>query len=69
MQGNPNLANVVTVMIGIRNSDKDTNPFGVDDDGLECATIWANELRLSEFNEGGWAARHNAGYAERFGQL
>ena len=58
VRGNPNLANVVTVMIGIRNSDKDTNPFGVDDDGLEkCATIWANELRLSEFNEeGGWAA-------------
>ncbi len=58
VRGNPNLANVVTVMIGIRNSDKDTNPFGVDDDGLEkCATVWANELRLSEFNEeGGWAA-------------
>ena len=40
VRGNPNLANVVTVMIGIRNSDKDTNPFGVDDDGLEkCATV------------------------------
>ena len=29
-----------------------------DDDGQEkCAIVWANELRLSEFNEeGGWAA-------------
>ena len=58
VRGNPNLANVVTVMIGIRNSDKDTNPFSADDDGLDkCAIVWANELRLSEFNEeGGWAA-------------
>ena len=58
VRGNPNLANVVTVMIGVRNPDKDTNPFAVDDDGLEkCAIVWANELRLAEFNEeGGWAA-------------
>ena len=58
VRGNPNLANVVTVMIGVRNPDKDTNPFVTDDDGLEkCAIVWANELRLSEFNEeGGWAA-------------
>ena len=58
VKGNPNLANVVTVMIGIRNSDKDENRFGYDDDGMEkCAVVWANELRLSEFNEeGGWAA-------------
>ncbi len=58
VRGNPNLANVVTVMIGVRNPDKDTNPFSSDDDGLEkCAIVWANELRLSEFNEeGGWAA-------------
>ena len=58
VRGNPNLANVVTVMIGIRNSDKDTTPFAAADDGQEkCAIVWANELRLSEFNEeGGWAA-------------
>ena len=58
VRGNPNLANVVTVMIGIRNSDKDENPFAGDDDGQDkCAIVWANELRLSEFNEeGGWAA-------------
>ncbi len=58
VKGNPNLANVVTVMIGIRNSDKDEGPFGYDDDGLEkCAVVWANELRLADFNEeGGWAA-------------
>ena len=58
VRGNPNLANVVTVMIGIRNSDKDVNRFAADDDGQDkCAIVWANELRLSEFNEeGGWAA-------------
>ncbi len=56
VKGNPNLANVVTVMIGIRNPDRDENPFA-DDDGLpKCAIVWANELRLSDFNEeGGWA--------------
>ena len=73
VKGNPNLANVVTVMIGIRNPDKDTNIFinsedGLTDDGLnKCAVIWANELRLSDFNdEGGWAAvaRVNATLAD-----
>ncbi len=58
VKGNPNLANVATVMVGVRNTDKDAPIFGYDDDGLEkCAIVWVNELRLSEFNEeGGWAA-------------
>jgi len=57
VKGNPNLANVVTVMIGIRNLDRDDNPFAEDDGQPKCAVVWANELRLSEFNEeGGWAA-------------
>ena len=68
VKGNPNLANVVTVMIGIRNPDKDSNVFSNSDDGLnKCAVIWANELRLSDFNEeGGWAAvaRVNATLAD-----
>jgi cell surface protein SprA len=52
VKGNPNLANITTMMIGIRNPDKDTNPFGVVDDGRgKCATVWVNELRLSEFDE------------------
>ena len=68
VKGNPNLANVVTVMIGIRNPDKDSNVFPYSDDGLnKCAVVWANELRLSDFNEeGGWAAvaRVNATLAD-----
>ena len=68
VKGNPNLANVVTVMIGIRNPDKDSNVFSESDDGLnKCAVIWANELRLADFNEeGGWAAvaRVNATLAD-----
>ncbi|PCJ81764.1 MAG: hypothetical protein COA49_04475 [Bacteroidetes bacterium] len=68
VKGNPNLANVVTVMIGIRNPDKDSNVFSDSDDGLnKCAVVWANELRLADFNEkGGWAAvaRVNATLAD-----
>lgn len=58
VKGNPNLANVVMVMVGVRNTDADANPFGVEDDGQrKCAVVWVNELRLSQFNEeGGWAA-------------
>ena len=52
VKGNPNLANITTMMIGIRNPDKDTNPFGVADDGKgKCASVWVNELRLSDFDE------------------
>ena len=53
--GNPNLAQVKTIMIGIRNPKKKSlNDL---DDGLsKCGQIWVNELRLTEFDEqGGWA--------------
>ncbi len=54
--GNPNLSNVRTIMIGVRNPKKVSLTDG--DDGLaKCAEIWVNELRLSDFDEsGGWAA-------------
>ncbi|MFZ4783897.1 MAG: cell surface protein SprA [Flavobacteriales bacterium] len=68
IKGNPNLANVTVMMIGVRNPDKDNNTFSSTDDGKsKCAIIWVNELRLSEFNEkGGWAAvaRMNAQLAD-----
>lgn len=49
VMGNPNLANVQTIMIGIRNPKND----GVEKSG----EIWVNELRLTNFDEsGGWAA-------------
>ncbi len=54
--GNPNLSNIKTIMIGIRNRSKNNNKLP--DDGLpKCVEVWVNELRLSNFdNKGGWAA-------------
>ena len=54
--GNPNLANIKTIMIGVRNPKMGNNTRT--DDGLpKSGEIWLNELRLSEFDEeGGWAA-------------
>lgn len=47
IKGNPNLANVKTIMIGIRNNSRED----------KSGEIWVNELRLTDFNEeGGWAA-------------
>ncbi|MEA1872953.1 MAG: cell surface protein SprA [Bacteroidota bacterium] len=56
IMGNPNLSNVKTIMIGVRNPKKQTaNDY---DDGLPKSTeIWVNELRLTDFDQkGGWAA-------------
>ncbi len=48
--GNPNLGNVKSIMIGIRNP-KDPGAK------THCAEVWVNELRLTDFNNsGGWAA-------------
>jgi len=60
VMGNPNLANVRTAMIGIRNPPKALNPHN--DDGMsKCAEIWVNEMRLTDFsNESGSAARLQA---------
>lgn len=47
IKGNPNLGNVKSVMIGVRNASIDA----------KTAEVWMNELRLTEFDEqGGWAA-------------
>jgi cell surface protein SprA len=61
VMGNPNLSNVKTMMIGIRNPNANNN--NMSDDGLpKSVEIWINELRLTDFNEdGGWAA--NARFA------
>ena len=54
--GNPNLSQVKTIMIGVRNPKK--TALDSDDDGqTKCGQIWVNELRLTDFDEyGGWAA-------------
>lgn len=58
--GNPNLSNVRTIMLGMRNPKK----LGAmdPDDGLgKCAEFWFNELRLSDFDQrGGYAATMRA---------
>jgi cell surface protein SprA len=51
VKGNPNLGDVEVFMIGVHNTKK--NP----DRGVKSVEVWADELRLSDFdNEGGWAA-------------
>lgn len=56
IKGNPNLADVKTIMIGVRNPSKNKNTLP--DDGLEkCAEVWVNELRMTNFKQkGGYAA-------------
>src|SRR5690606_19340624 len=47
--GNPNLATVKSIMVGVR------NPRSADGRSY-CAEVWVNELRLTDFtNQGGWA--------------
>ncbi|MDL2304927.1 cell surface protein SprA [Bacteroides sp. OttesenSCG-928-D19] len=48
--GNPSLAEVKTIMIGVRNNAR----------FKKSTEVWVNELRLTEFDEdGGWAAQGN----------
>lgn len=48
IMGNPSLAEVKTIMIGVRNNYHTAR----------SAEVWVNELRLTDFNEsGGWAAQ------------
>ena len=52
--GNPSLAEVKVMMIGVRNHAEVE----------KSAEVWINELRLSEFDEkGGWAAQGNVSLA------
>ncbi|NNC69377.1 MAG: cell surface protein SprA, partial [Flavobacteriaceae bacterium] len=51
VKGSPNLSNIRTIMLGVRND-------ALND---KTAELWFNELRVSDFdNEGGWAAVVNA---------
>lgn len=63
--GNPNLANVRTIMIGVRNPQQKDNPWQngqngnkQDDAQPKSAQVWVNELRVTDyFESGGWAAK------------
>lgn len=55
--GNPNLSNVRTIMVGVRNPSALNNPLPGDDGQPKSGEVWVNELRLSNFRESsGWAA-------------
>ncbi len=63
--GNPNIANVRSMMIGVRNPHQKHNPWQTgangtkkDDGQSKTAQVWVNELRLTDYFEaGGWAAK------------
>ena len=58
VRGNPNLSDLRTIMLGIRNPDQQNNALNRDDGTPKSGEIWMNELRLTDFKEkGGWAAR------------
>ena len=58
VRGNPNLSDLRTIMLGIRNPDQQNNNLSRDDGMPKSGEIWLNELRLTDFKEkGGWAAR------------
>ena len=51
VKGNPNLANIKTIMMGVKNVSNNT----------QSAEIWFDEMRVAGFdNKGGWAAVVNA---------
>ncbi|MDR0872784.1 MAG: cell surface protein SprA [Prevotellaceae bacterium] len=51
IMGNPNLGEIETMMIGVRNTNGQT---------LKSGEIWVNELRLTDYNEdGGWGTLGN----------
>ena len=55
--GNPDLSNMQTMMLGVKNPQKGDrfNPY-VDDGQAKCVEVWFDELRLSQFDEGGGTA-------------
>ncbi|MCB9182861.1 MAG: cell surface protein SprA [Flavobacteriales bacterium] len=70
VKGSPNLSQLRSIMIGVRNPKKDgeeANPWAQDNGLPKCLEVWVNELRLTDFDQhGGWAAvaRMNAQLAD-----
>lgn len=70
VKGSPNLSQMRTIMIGVRNPKRDgeeMNPWKQDDGLSKCLEVWVNELRLTDLDQsGGWAAlaRVNAQLAD-----
>ncbi|MDR1761437.1 MAG: cell surface protein SprA [Bacteroidales bacterium] len=60
IKGRPNLGNVRTIMVGVRNRKK--NAGNPNDDGQpKSVIVWFNEMRLTDMNDqSGWAANVSA---------
>ncbi len=57
VKGSPNLQGMRTIMVGVRNPHVNGNTLWADNGQEQCAIIWINELRLTDFvSEGGSAA-------------
>jgi cell surface protein SprA len=58
VKGSPNLQDLRSIMIGVRNPRMNSDHPWKPDDGLpKCVEVWVNELRLTDFvSEGGGAA-------------
>jgi len=59
VKGNPNLSQMSTIMIGVRNPQKngdEENPWRADDGLPQCMEVWVNELRLTDFDQSGGGA-------------
>ncbi|WP_214072089.1 cell surface protein SprA [Mucilaginibacter sp. dw_454] len=57
IMGVPDLSALRTIMLGVRNPYRNNSAPGVDDGSAKSATVWFDELRLTDFdNKGGWAA-------------
>lgn len=56
IKGNPTIADVRELMIGLRNPDEENNDFP-DDGTPKCIEVWINEFRMTDFEDkSGWAA-------------
>lgn len=58
VMGNPNIANIRTIMVGVRNPHKSNNPWleAADDGQAKCAQVWVNEMRATDYFENGGIA-------------
>ncbi len=59
VKGNPNLSQMTTIMIGIRNPKRDgpeANIWANDDGSSKCVEVWVDELRLTDFDQHGGGA-------------
>lgn len=57
IKGNPDISAVKILMIGVRNPGRNATNLSTDDGLAKSVCIWANELRVTDFDSNaGWAA-------------